>query len=125
MLQAPKSLQKCGRHKAALPARPHVHPPQVDNWQIISVDGRLENRVQLAPGVRVRALAGCAPEPAPGGGTRTGVAIEEVVVELGPLRLPLPVKTDARGFVEWDYLDGDFRISRGSKGSTFIHVREA
>lgn len=49
----------------------------------------------------------------------------QVVIEAGPLRLPLPVKTDTRGFVEWDYLDGDFRISRGSKGSTFIHVREA
>lgn len=98
---------------------------QVDNWQIISPDGRLENRVQLLPGLRVRALAEAGPEPAPGGGMRTGVAIEEVVIEAGPLRLPLPVKTDTRGFVEWDYLDSDFRISRGSKGSTFIHVREA
>lgn len=50
---------------------------------------------------------------------------QQVVIEAGPLRLPLPVKTDTRGFVEWDYLDRDFRISRGSKGSTFIHVREA
>ncbi len=47
------------------------------------------------------------------------------MIEAGPLRLPLPVKADGRGFVEWDYLDGDLRISRGSKGSTFIHVREA
>lgn len=34
--------------------------------------------MQLLPGLRVRALAGCGPEPAPGGGTRTGVEIEEV-----------------------------------------------
>ena len=34
--------------------------------------------MQLLPGLRVRALAEAGPEPAPGGGMRTGVAIEEV-----------------------------------------------
>lgn len=58
-------------------------PQQVDNWQIISPDGRLENRVQLLPGLRVRALANCGPEPAPGGGTRTFVEIAEVRAERG------------------------------------------
>jgi hypothetical protein len=95
---------------------------QVENFQLISPDGRLDNLVCLAPGVRVRACAACSPEA---GGQRSRVDIDSVVLELGPLRLPLPVKTDGRGFVEWLYLDDDFRISRGNKGSTFIHTREA
>lgn len=48
----------------------------------------------------------------------------QVVLELGPLKLPLPVKADGRGFVEWLHLEEDFRISRGNKGSVFIHTRE-
>ena len=35
-----------------------------------------------------------------------------MVLEVGPLRLPLPIKTDGKGFVEWLYLDEDFRITR-------------
>ncbi len=27
-------------------------------------------------------------------------------------------------FVDWLYLDEDFRITRGSKGSLFVHTRE-
>ena len=34
-------------------------------------------------------------------------------------------KTDEPpGFVDWLYLDDDIRITRGSKGSLFIHTRE-
>lgn len=94
---------------------------QVENFQIIRPSGRLENLVCLAPGVRVRACADCSPEPS---GTRTTVDIDEVLLELGPLKVPLPVRADGRGFVEWLYLDQDFRITRGNKGSTFIHTRE-
>ena len=36
----------------------------------------------------------------------------QVVLEVGPLRLPLPIKPDGKGFVEWLYLDEDFRITR-------------
>ena len=39
-------------------------------------------------------------------------------------RLSLPIKTDGRGFVDWLYLDEDFRITRGNKGSVFVHTRE-
>ena len=56
---------------------------QVANFQIISEDGSaLENRVELAPGVRVRALAAAEADSA----SRTGVDIEQVVLEAGPLR---------------------------------------
>jgi hypothetical protein len=94
----------------------------VRNWQIISDDGsRLENRVEIIPGLlRVRALAECAPDSP----TRTGVAINEVRIELGPLVVPLPVARDARGFVDWLYLDEGMRVTRGSKGSLFVHVRD-
>ena len=51
-------------------------------------------------------------------------ACMQVVLELGPLRIPIPVRADGRGFVEWLYLDSDFRITKGNKGSVFIHTRE-
>jgi PAP_fibrillin len=93
---------------------------KVRNWQIITEDGRLENRVQLAPGVTVRALASCgADAPA-----RTGVTIEKVVVEVGPLRFNIPFTAAPRGFVDWLYLDDGLRITRGSKGSLFVHTRD-
>lgn len=75
---------------------------QVENFQIISEDGRLENLVKPLPGVRVRACAACAPEAGPlGDATRTAVEIDQVVIELGGLAVPLSLKRDARGFVEW------------------------
>lgn len=93
----------------------------VRNWQLISADGsRLENRVELFPGIRVRAIAESEAES----DTRTGVAINEVVIEIGPLRVPLPVSKDARGFIDWLYLDEGLRITQGSKGSVFVHVRD-
>lgn len=42
-----------------------------------------------------------------------------------PCRIPLPFGNNATpGYVEWLYLDEDLRITRGSKGSYFIHTRE-
>lgn len=52
-------------------------------------DGRLENRLELLPGLRVRACAACAPQ----GRMRTQVAIDDVFLELLGLRCgarPLP-----------------------------------
>lgn len=93
----------------------------VQNWQIISSDGkRLENRVKLLPGVYVRAIADAEVE----GPSRTGVVINEVVLEAGPVGFALPVKTDSSGFVDWLYLDDDVRVTRGNKGSLFVHVRD-
>jgi hypothetical protein len=93
----------------------------VRNWQLISADGsKLENRVELLPGVRVRALADAEPDS----DTRTGVDISEVIIEIGPLKLPLPIKQDARGYIDWLYLDENMRITRGSKGSLFVHTRD-
>lgn len=93
----------------------------VRNWQIISEDGaRLENRVQLLPGVLVRALARAEQD----GPARTGVIIDEVVLQVGGLKFKLPINTDARGFVDWLYLDEGMRVTRGSKGSLFVHKRD-
>jgi hypothetical protein len=44
--------------------------------------GRLENRLELAPGLRARAAAACAPQ----GRRRTSVAIDDVCLELLGLR---------------------------------------
>ena len=94
----------------------------VNNWQIISQDGtRLQNRVQLLPGVRVVAEASA--EVA--SGTRTRVVISDVLLELGPFKVDLKINTDADGYVDWLYLDDSIRITRGNKGSTFLHVRDS
>lgn len=36
--------------------------------------------------------------------------------------MPLPVK--GTGYVEWLYLSDAVRVTRGSKGSLFVHTRE-
>ncbi len=46
--------------------------------------------------------------------------------------MPLPTPNDRRraedgaqaGFVDWLYLDEDVRVTRGSKGSLFVHFKE-
>ena len=93
---------------------------QVKNWQIISSKGsRVENRVSILPGFRVRGLADSKAE----GLDRTRVDINEVFIELGPFRFDLPVRGE-NGFIDWLYLDEDIRITRGSKGSIFVHRRD-
>ncbi|KAK9846661.1 hypothetical protein WJX81_008660 [Elliptochloris bilobata] len=83
--------------------------------------GRLENRLELLPGLRVRASAACSPQ----GRRRTRVAIDGVFLELFGLRVPLPIKQNEPGYVDWLYLDDNLRITRGNKGSVFVHTREA
>ncbi len=93
----------------------------VNNWQIISQDGaRLQNRVQLLPGVRV--IADATAEVA--SATRTRVVITDVLFELGPFKINLKINTDADGYVDWLYLDDSIRITRGNKGSVFVHARD-
>lgn len=92
----------------------------VRNYQIIYEGGRLENLVEFAPWLRVRAGAACQPDSA----ARTGVDIDDVALELGPLKIPLNIRTDGRGFIDWLYLDQDVRVTRGNKGSVFVHTRE-
>ena len=38
-------------------------------------------------------------------------------------RIPLPFNNVAPGYIEWLYLDEDLRVTRGNKGSYFIHTR--
>ena len=47
-------------------------------------------------------------------------------ISLGGFRFPVSVpKGDNNpGFIDWLYLDEDLRITRGSKGSLFVHRRE-
>lgn len=69
--------------------------------------------------VKVRAQATCQPA----GDARTDVAIGGGTLLIGgALRVPLPVK--GTGYVDWLWLDERIRITRGSKGSVFVHVRE-
>lgn len=93
---------------------------KVSNWQIVREDGTVENRVDLLPGVRVKALATSDTESS----IRTGIDINQVVLEVGPFKIPLNVQTDGRGFIDWLYLDEDTRVTRGNKGSVFVHTRD-
>eukprot|EP00850_Spirogloea_muscicola_P020258 SM000211S06628 [mRNA] locus=s211:79558:81300:- [translate_table: standard] len=90
------------------------------NWQTISAESEgLENMVEFLPGIRLK--AGAATKPA--SDIRTEVQITSAAVELGPLTIPLNLR--GGGHVEQLYLDDAIRVSRGNKGSVFVHVREA
>lgn len=72
-----------------------------------------------AAAVQVRAQATCAAIS----DTRTDVTINGAGLRVaGPLKVPLGVK--GTGFVDWLYLDAGLRVTRGSKGSLFVHVRD-
>lgn len=89
------------------------------SWQIVEADtGRLQNLVEFFPGLKLRARARSeATSP-----QRRDVNIEGAALELGSLELPL--KITGTGFTEVLYLDKTIRITRGNKGSTFVHVRD-
>lgn len=89
------------------------------NWQIIDgEENTLENLVEFLPGFRLRAGADISVVS----NVRTNVEINKASLEIGPLKIPLGIKGE--GYVEQLYLDEKMRISRGNKGSTFIHVRD-
>lgn len=91
---------------------------QARNFQIISADGTLENVVDLGV-AQVRAQATCKPLS----GERLDVVIGGAGLQTGPLRVPLGIK--GTGYVDWLFLDQGLRVTRGSKGSLFVHVRDA
>jgi hypothetical protein len=96
---------------------------QADSFQIIdAAAGSLENLVDLG-WIKIRAFAECSAAS----DTRTNVDITAAGIFLGPVKIPLPVPkgTSNPGYVDWLYLDNEVRITRGSKGSLFIHCREA
>lgn len=79
--------------------------------------GSLQNVVDLGP-LQLRAQAACEAL----GDDRTGVTISGARLGAGPLGLPLGIKGD--GYVDWLYLDEGLRVTRGNKGSVFVHVRD-
>lgn len=97
---------------------------QFKNWQIIEKDEAgsctLENRVDLGIGT-VRALATCQPDS----DTKTSVKIEKVLVQAFGQEFTPYVTRDAEGYVEWLYVDDRIRVSKGNRGSWFVHEREA
>eukprot|EP00250_Pteridium_aquilinum_P003194 c13514_g1_i1 orf=81-1430(+) len=89
------------------------------SWQIVKADtGRLENLVEFFPGLKLRARARSEATSA----QCRDVNIEGATLEIGSLELPL--KITGSGFTEVQYLDKKIRITRGNKGSTFVHVRD-
>ncbi|KAG1662067.1 hypothetical protein FOA52_005314 [Chlamydomonas sp. UWO 241] len=97
---------------------------QADAFQIIDgASGALQNLVRLFGGaVQLSADAECSPAS----DARTTVFIKDAAFQIGPLRIPVSTPRSASnpGFVDWLFLDDDLRITRGSKGSLFVHTRE-
>jgi len=102
---------------------------KVKTFQTLYTDDNGKSRVQNLVDLgflKIKADAFCEPSSS----NRTSVDIREVVFEIAGL-LQIPVKVnksrkhdDPVGYLDWLYLDNDIRITRGSKGSLFIHTRE-
>jgi PAP_fibrillin len=111
-----------GSDAARTPGGMHV-VLQVNNWQIIGTDEAgnptVENRVALGVGT-VRAVGTCTAES----DTRTGVKFEKVVFDTLGRQFPINMNRDAAGFIDWVYVDERIRVSKGNRGSVFIHTRE-
>ena len=94
-----------------------------DNFQIINANETLENLVLIGP----LTVSATAPIKAVSD-TRTEVQITTVNVSLGATKVwskeltPKPGR--GAGWVEQLYLDDTLRISKGNKGSLFVHLRE-
>ena len=104
-----------------------------DNFQVISrstEDGRagtrskridtLENVAKFLPFLVLRAKAECEQDPTDK--SKFNVNIEGAKVQLGPVEIPLGF-VKGNGWLQVLYVDEDIRISRGSKGSLFVHTR--
>ena len=99
---------------------------QVRNWQIIEASSSgattLENRIDLGIAT-VRAVARC--EAA--SGDQTDVRISRVFADVAGREVDIQKERDRDevGFVRWLYVDERVRVTVGSKGSLFVHLREA
>ena len=91
---------------------------QAESFQIIDGDS-VQNVAQVLPYLRLRAYASTVVESE----TRTAVSIETAALEVGPFAIPLP-GVQGEGYIDWLYLDDELRITRGNKGSLFVHIRE-
>jgi hypothetical protein len=46
-----------------------------------------------------------------------------VLSSAAPCRIPLSLRNGTDGYIDWLYLDEGLRVTRGNKGSYFIHTR--
>ena len=53
-----------------------------------------------------------------------GTAMKSAVKKAGKAAKRKKNKEDNVGFVDWLFLDADVRVTRGSKGSLFVHTRD-
>ena len=94
-----------------------------DNFQILNPDDTLENLVRLGP----LTVSARAPVKATSD-TRVEVSISTIDISLfgnvvKTMRMT-PKPGRGAGYVEQLFLDDALRISRGNKGSVFVHARE-
>merc|ERR1711977_68374 len=100
-----------------------------DNFQVISRSGcaccsprplnRLENVAKFLPFLILRAQALISQDEEEE--SKFNVNITGASLNIGSLRIPAPIK--GQGWLEVLYVDEDIRVSKGSKGSLFVHTR--
>ncbi|CAK9864915.1 unnamed protein product [Sphagnum jensenii] len=91
----------------------------IPNWQIVEgKTGRFENLVRFLPGFQLRAKA----QSEEVSKQRLEVKIEGVDLEVGPFCIPF--KITAAGYTDLLYLTEKIRITKGNRGSIFVHCRE-
>eukprot|EP01026_Neomeris_dumetosa_P078327 TRINITY_DN8468_c0_g1_i2.p1 TRINITY_DN8468_c0_g1~~TRINITY_DN8468_c0_g1_i2.p1 ORF type:complete len:429 (-),score=38.15 TRINITY_DN8468_c0_g1_i2:235-1521(-) len=100
---------------------------QVDNFQIVEGTigrGKIQNLVNIFPVFKFRLDADCEYVSK----NRVQLRLNFLRIELFGLNINLRQggggKEDDTGYLDVLYLDNDIRVSRGSKGSLFVHVRE-
>ncbi len=105
-------------HQRTNPTTQKWGSKQAKSYQVIDAEaGTLENVVDLGLS-QIRAQATCSAAS----DSRTDVNISGAFIKTGPVKVPLPV--NGTGFVDWLYLSPAVRVTRGSKGSLFVHVKE-
>lgn len=97
-----------------------------DNFQVIGKSAGsealddLQNVANFADGFVLRAFAGCAQDEADP--AKFNVEIRGATLQLGPADVPLNF-IKGNGWLRVVYVDEEIRVSRGSKGSLFVHTR--
>eukprot|EP00968_Pinguiococcus_pyrenoidosus_P026912 scaffold7340_cov266-Pinguiococcus_pyrenoidosus.AAC.78 len=100
--------------------------PNDGQQQIFDVANRsFDNLVTFSPKSFLNAKVAYEPVVMPGSSMvqRLDCRISKAVLQLRPwLRLRLPLR--GKGWLDFVYMDADLRVTKGNRGSSFVHVKE-
>eukprot|EP01025_Chloroclados_australasicus_P031801 TRINITY_DN3218_c0_g1_i5.p3 TRINITY_DN3218_c0_g1~~TRINITY_DN3218_c0_g1_i5.p3 ORF type:complete len:164 (-),score=5.87 TRINITY_DN3218_c0_g1_i5:210-701(-) len=103
---------------------------QVNNFQLVEGKigrGKVQNLVQILPFLSLRLDADCKYVSE----SRLELTLNFIQFEVFGIEIPFKRRQEGQepsesgiGFLDILYLDNDIRVSRGNRGSLFVHVRE-